>query len=157
MSFTFPVLTEEEINAANLIDPGIYNFTITKATQKTSNAGNPMIELQLKVWDINGKEHPVFDYLVATKATSYKIKHFCDAVGLEAAYLAGTFQPEDCENLSGKVEIIIQDGQMKKDGSGFYSSKNAVKDYLVQGATVNASEGRVKVDEEPFFDDSVPF
>jgi hypothetical protein len=161
MSFSFPVMTEEEIQALNLVDEGIYDFEVVKATQKTSKSGNQMIELQLAIWDDKGKNHIVFDYLVSITSMIYKIKHFCDTVGLTAEYQSGNFDVMQCEGRRGKVHIIVQAGQPNPNG-GMYSDKNAVRDYVID------DKGNVKIDlsgkkspepkDEPsLVDDDIPF
>jgi len=127
MSFSFQPMTEEELQALNMVDDGVYDFEVIKATQKTSRSGNQMIELQLMIWDKQGKAHTVFDYLVSITSMIYKIKHFCDSTGLDAEYKAGNFDVMQCEGRRGKAHIIIQTGQPNPNG-GMYQDKNAVKD-----------------------------
>jgi hypothetical protein len=53
MSFTYDVLaSEDEVQKARefpLLDPGIYNFAVIESKFKYSQAGNPMIQLTLRV------------------------------------------------------------------------------------------------------------
>ena len=149
----FQPKTEQEIQAMNLIAPGVYQFEVIAAKDKMSKKGNEMIEVQLKIWDINGHEHFVYDYLL--ESMSYKLKHFTDVTGLADKYAAGNLEASDCVGMCGNVELIIQSGQPKPDGSGNYPDKNAVKDYIAKGAaskTVKAPSV-----DEPFLDDDVPF
>jgi hypothetical protein len=122
---------------------GDANYTVLKATQKESKSGNPMIELQLQVWDKNGKEGVIYDYLLNIPSMEHKIKHFCESCGLEDKYNQGCFEDSDCEGKSGKLILFIQ-----KDKHGVHPDKAAVKDYL----KVDASNA-AKV---PFNDD-IPF
>lgn len=130
--YTFVPFTDEQLDAAglNLVDAGCYDFTVDKATRKVSKSGNPMCELQLTVWDIEGKPHVIFDYLVfsAIPLNIRKVKHFCMTVGLLDEYNKGAL-PEDLTGRSGKVEIGIKDPQ-PKEGGGTYPKKNVVLDYL---------------------------
>ena len=142
MSFTFVPLTEEEINAANLLPDGEYDFEVIAAKDKLSKSGNTMIELQLKVWDNAGREHIIFDYLLLS--LMYKVKHFCDAVGLIESYKAGLIKDHECVAKIGKAKIIIQKG---KDG---YPDKNSVKDYL-------ASKNEEPKKTDNFVSDDIPF
>lgn len=122
--YTFTPMTEEEINAFNLMDEGVYDFQVVKSTRKLSkSSNNPMAELSLNIWDKEGKTHLVFDYLVFSSVplNIKKVKHFCDATGLAEVYKTGKM-PEELENLSGKVEIGIQEEQPKA-GGGFYAKK----------------------------------
>lgn len=145
--------SEEELNAMNLIDPGIYNFEIIEAKEGLSKKGHEMITLKLCVYDSNGREHIVFDYLL--DAMPHKMRHFADAMEIIDAYSFGNISASDCEGKSGKCEIIIQKGQMKPDGSGFYADKNSVKDYVKSGVTANP-KGRQPVTDD-FLDDQIPF
>lgn len=150
--FTFEPMTEEEIKALNLIDPGVYDFEVVKAEQKTSKSGNPMIEMVLKILDANGRERQITDYLVSMKSMMFKIKHFSDSVGLQDKYAQGTFSERDCVGRSGKVEIAIQKGQPNPNG-GMYADKAAVKDYVM------TDKGAVKYDSSTgeMQDDAIPF
>lgn len=129
----FKPKTQEEIlfesAAMSLITPGIYSFEVIEATNKLSKAGNEMIQLKLKVWDDNGRERIIFDYLLESMA--YKLKHFCETTGLLGKYEMGVIDETDCLGKSGLVDIIIQKGSKKTDGS-LYPDRNSVKDYLIK-------------------------
>lgn len=151
--YTFTPMTESEIQASSLLEAGVYDFQVAKSTRKTSKSGNPMAELQINVWDKEGKQHLIFDYLVfSTIALNIrKLKHFCDSVGISDQYNKGAI-PEELERLSGKVEIGIQDEQ-PKPGGGVYPKKNVVVDYVV------TDKGAVKVElqVDPSLNDDLPF
>lgn len=149
-------MTEEQCEKERqypMLEPGIYNFTVSKAESKRSKSGNPMIELTLKVFDNNGKEFNVFDYLIAMPSMNWKIRHFCDSVGLTKEYESGKFDEYLAVGRSGKVDIVFQKGKAK-DGGGFYKDKNAVEDYVM------TDQGAQKYNAAPvddFKDDSIPF
>lgn len=153
MSFNFEPLTEAELQTANLIEPGVYDFEVIKSTKRPSKAGNPMAELTLNVWDKKGKTKTVFDYLVFTSAalSIKKIKHFCDSTGLVEEYKKGSL-PEELVGLSGKVAIDIQD-EMPKPSGGYYPSKNVVIDYMKEGLVESKSANS----SDSFKDDDIPF
>ncbi len=152
MSFTFTPLSDEELDASDLMDDGIYDFEVVKSTKEISKAGNPQAKLQLKVWDIKGNVHTIFDYLVFTqiKLNLRKIKHFCESVGWAEKFAQGNL-PEEMQMLCGKVQIGREGQTPKKDGSGFYPPKNVVIDYVSKGENTLSS---VSSDE---FNDDVPF
>lgn len=158
MSFNFTPLSDEEIDAINLIDPGIYNFSVVKSTRKLSKSGNHMAELQLSIWDMAGKTHLIFDYLVFSNVplNIRKVKHFCDAVGLQEDYKKGQL-PEELNNFCGKAEVGIQEAQRNPSG-GMYSKKNVVVDYVsaTEEKSTNISVGKQK-DSTEFIDDELPF
>lgn len=155
--FNYDPLTEEEVQKERqfaLLEPGTYDFTVTKATFSKSQKGNPMIELQLLTWDNEGKERVVFDYLVSTAGMNWKIRHFCEAVGLKAEYEARKFSEDLCPNARGRAIISIQKGKQKPDGS-YYKDKNVVDDYVILD---NSSQQKVANDPNTMpFDDALPF
>lgn len=158
MSFTFQPLSEEEINAMSIVSPGIYNFEVIKAEHKTSKANNPMVELQLKIWDNQGRERVVFDYLVSIPSMMYKIRNFCKCIKIMDKYNYGSFNAQDCIGKLGKAEIIIQQGQAK-EGGGRYQDKNAVKDYIseTQGELQTSFVPKQSEIAPPVFDEDIPF
>jgi hypothetical protein len=152
MSYSFQPLTDEELDSYGLMESGIYNFEVNKATRKTSKNGNPMCELQLTVWDNSGKTYYLFDYLVfsSVNLNIKKLSHFCKSVGLHEEYKKGQI-PEELQGLSGSVEIGIQESQPKPNG-GYYPSKNVVIDYIV-----GDSSKTTKPDNDNFINDELPF
>ena len=54
MMFKFEPKSEEELT--DLLEEGAGKFEVTGAKAKESKAGNPMIELTLKVWDGKGDQ-----------------------------------------------------------------------------------------------------
>lgn len=119
----FTPKSEKELKEANLIEPGIYDFEVMTAINKKSKSGDDMIELRLKVWDKDGKERTIFDFL--TEKMLHKVKHFSDVAKLSDKYESGNLDAFDCIGKSGKAKIGIQ-----KDKTGEYPDKNTVKDYV---------------------------
>lgn len=131
--FEFSPKTDEEIEAIKnqgLLTEGIYPFTVKEVESQVSQSNNPMLKVRLGVLDAKGEERNIIDYLVATDKMMFKLKHFCEAIGIEDKYNSGKFTPKDCLNRSGKAKIGVQKGSMTPDGSGFYPDKNSIKDYL---------------------------
>jgi len=143
--FSFRPITETDQQLEQmrfkLLEPDTYDFVVEKATSEVSKSGNQMIKLVLKIWDKEGREVTIFDYLVDIDYMRYKIKHFCEAVGLSDKLAAGSFNESDCEGKGGKAVIVIQ--KSKK-----YGDRNSVSDYLVSTVAKN---------DEPFFDDDLQF
>lgn len=142
--------SEKELNMANLADPGMYHFEVVSAKDTQSKKGNDMIELQLKYWDMNGKERFVYDYLL--EAMSFKLLHFAETVGIEDLYESGELSAKDCLGKTGNVEIIIQPGSVNTHG-GYYPDKNSVKDYLKIDSSLAASS----LNSDEFLNDQIPF
>jgi hypothetical protein len=157
MSFEFTPLSDEELDLMDLVPEGEYDFEVIKSQRKTSKKGNPMCELQLQVYDKEGRSHIIFDYLVfsSVNLNIKKISHFAKAVGLHEQYMKGSL-PEEFHSFSGKCLIGIQD-EMPKDSGGFYPKKNIVVDYIKRSETVRSSTQRAKIDVEDFKDDDIPF
>jgi hypothetical protein len=152
--FTFTPMTEEEINAASLIEAGIYDFQVISSVREISKAGNHQAKMQLKVWDNIGKEHFIYDWLVFSDKplNIRKIKHFCEGVGLEEEYKKGSI-PEALFGKCGKVEIGIQDERPDGKG-GFYPKQNKVIDYVKGGIPVP----KKSIDQpKSELDDDIPF
>lgn len=153
MSYTFQPMTEAELEAMSLVPEGIYDFEVLKSTRKISKSGNDMAELQLGIYDQEGRIRSIFDYLVfsSVNLNIKKISHFCKASGLAEEYIKGSL-PEDLSGRCGKVNIGVQEERPKEAG-GFYPKKNIVLDYIFN------KEGQVKStsDKDDFKSDDVPF
>lgn len=148
----FNPLSETEV--LNLIPAGEYDFLVKEAEDRHSKTGNEMIKLTLAIWDANGNERIVFDYLL--DKLMYKVKHFADAVGLEEKYLAGGYSAQDCLNLSGRCKVIVDEPEENSP----YPPKNSIKDYCKadKNAAVKLSSNKAPQKEsEPFIDSDLPF
>lgn len=154
MSYSFNPLSEEELEAINLVPDGIYNFEVLKSTRKVSKSGNQMAELQHGIYDENGTIRPIFDYLVfsTVNLNIKKVSHFCKAVGLHEEYKQGSLR-EELDGLTGKVQIGTQDEQ-PKPGGGFYPKKNIVVDYIF---TKEDELKAQRASDQAQFSDEVPF
>ena len=115
--------TDDEIAAEMLIAPGDYDFQVREAVEETSKKGNDMIHLKLSVWDADGNERWIDDYLLEVMA--FKLRHFAYAVGLDGLYESGSLTAGDCTGKSGKCSVFID------KGDGNFRDKNAIKDYVV--------------------------
>lgn len=133
-----------------LIPDGEYDFEVVEAAEAVSKAGNEMTKLTLKVWYDDGKTARVWDYLVAGPKSTWKIKQFCEAVGLGDRYNTGEIQAIDFEGRQGRVKIATQ------EASGNYPAKNVVGEYVDNGEPVMpapSNGGR----HQPIPDDEIPF
>jgi hypothetical protein len=152
--------TEEELDKMDLMEPGIYDFEVLKSTRKTSKSGNPMCEINVKVYGHDGSAKCFFDYLVfsPTGMCIRKIKHFCESVGWGDKYKSNNI-PEEMEMLSGKLQLGIQEPKLKPEPNPnreFYSAKNIVLDYIASSLKSSSNSISDKK-EEPFHDDELPF
>jgi hypothetical protein len=120
----FTPKTEQEVMAPLLLPAGLYEFKVVDAENCISKSGNDMIKLTLTVWAESAVT--IFDYLL--EAMAHKLRHFCSATGLIAKYESGTLEDIDCVGKEGLLELIVQKGKQKDDGS-MYPDRNAIKDY----------------------------
>ena len=122
----FQPKSEQEIADSRLWPRGDYDFVIEDAEQKTSNAGNEMIELTLRLSrNGNGQSRKLTDYLVAQRAG--KLRNCCAACGLLEKYEAGAVNDNDFHGKKGRLKLTVE----KKKG---YPERNVVADYLTNEA-----------------------
>jgi hypothetical protein len=144
-------LSKEQLKQGDLIEPGIYDFEVIDAEEAISKSGNEMLKLKLKVWDSNGRERILFDYLL--ESLEWKIGHFAECTGLFDKYQEGVLSANDCIGKSGQCKVYIQ---VSKDPQ--YGDKNSIADYML---TDEQSAAKVKRKAEAasvdFVDDQLPF
>lgn len=110
MTFTFQPLTDEEIEQSRqTLQEGIGKFKILTGEEAVSKAGNPMIVLNMEVWDKSGNSQHRKAWLVCTNAMMWKVKQFCQSIKKVEWY------------QSGKIEIDLLPGKsgecmLKKNG-----------------------------------------
>jgi hypothetical protein len=124
----FTPKTEQQLAEENLLTPGIYPFDVLEAHPKVSKAAQAagqtepnMIELKLKVYEDADRGVFVTDYLM--EAMAFKLRHFCEEVGLLDQYNKGTLTADMCAGRSGHAKI----GPSKPNGD--FKPKDEVKDY----------------------------
>ena len=104
-------------NKSGFLPPpeGEYPFTVTHAEEKTSKAGNAMIELELAC-DI-GRDKPltVYDRLVFVTKAIYRVHGFCATVDLN--FDSGEIYPDDCMGQSGKAHLAL--GEANTNGKRY--------------------------------------
>jgi len=144
--------SEAELKASLILDEGMYPFQVVNAEDAISKSGNEMIKMTLKVWNKDGSERTLYDYLL--DAMAFKLRHFCASTGLLEKYEHGKLHAIDCIGKTGKADIMIQPGQ-PNDKGGYYPDKNSVKDYLAPDKqSILMPLKPIKKDD---FDDDVPF
>lgn len=140
---TFNPKSEEELNRSfNPLPEGEYDFSVTNAEETTSSKGRAMIKLRLKVFS-GAVETSVFDYLVFTDKSQWKIYSFCKAVGLAEKFKAGEIEALDCQGRTGRVKLKID----KSDG---YDDKNAVAHYVEVKGESSRPNQREDTSDVPF-------
>lgn len=133
---TRPEIPDDEVGGGDfpLIEPGDYDFEVEAAEPKRSSSGNDMIALTLKVWDGDGMERKVWDYLVDTDKAEWKTRHFCRSTNMMNAYESGELSADMLIGAAGKCRVNVQKGKPNPAG-GMYSDKNVVRDYLFDEET----------------------
>jgi len=121
----FKPLSSTEAAALQLFPKGIYDFEVIDGDDKVSEAGNPMIELKLKVTNADGASRMVRDYLL--EQWPIKLRHAAEACGLIDEYEAGELVGTDFIGKTGKLTLKIEKDKAKK-----FPDKNAVSDYVVK-------------------------
>ena len=110
--------------ASDVLPEGDYDFIVDDSEEKTSSAGNPMIEVQLLVRNESGQRAKVWDYLVFSDGATWKIDHFRAATG--DTIISGqevNFSAKDCLRRKGRCTLEVDTWKNKP--------KNKVVDYLV--------------------------
>lgn len=107
--------------------PGDYDFEVHEASEEQSSTGNDMIKLTLWVFNDEGNKRTVFDYLVNSEKSQFKIRHFAAAIGRVADYERGELDVNDIVEKTGRLKLRI------KPASGDYPANNSVGDYIPIG------------------------
>lgn len=132
---------------------GIYQFRVLEAYETVSKSGNSMIKVLLEFHKEDSVKK-ITDYLLLdTKSQMrYKLKHFCDTLGLSSVYEKGEIDNEDFIGKFGNAQLGIQES---KDAQ--YHDRNVVSDYvLVQNITGHTLTANAKVVNK-IQDDEIPF
>jgi hypothetical protein len=119
----FQPRTEKEIEDRQLLQRGEYPFEIIEATETTSQAGNAMIEIRVRVTK-NGFARILPDYILPQRPA--KFRNCCIACGVEDKYLAGSVTDDDLLAKRGKVIVGVE---RAKHGFG---RRNVIVDYVVE-------------------------
>jgi hypothetical protein len=153
-SFTPKSDTEiSEIKNKKLLQDGNYPFTVKSIMDEISQAGNKQLKIIIEVIDGKFESRNIPDYLGASDAMAYKLKHFCETIGLEKEYSAADVKSiiEKGVGRSGIVKIGIKKGNMRQDGTPFDDS-NTVRDYIK-----GEIEQKKPVEIDPTLNDDINF
>lgn len=152
--------SEEQLAKEGLLPDGIYDYEVIQTDDKPSKKGNDMYTLKLLVWDDNGDNKTVYDYIaLGNNFGERKLRHAADASGLLSIYEGGNLKPADFMNTKGRVEIKMQDGT-----ADYPLPKNVVKDYVKRPQKETAATGAIVDEVKKVFpgatsvaDDEIPF
>lgn len=162
----YEVFTEEQVS--NLIPDGIYEFEVMEFhdTDQHNNPlmtkGNPekgtkperMIMIKLKIWDHNGSERRITDWIILNSQWAYKFRHFCDAIGELARYESKQFEGRLSIGKMGKLKLYRAKSKDPK-----YQDSNKIGDYIRLSDQKPPTKAQLEREEanKPFFSDDVPF
>jgi len=108
----------EESEESRLLDPGEYRFKIVKAEEAVSKSGNDMIKLTLA---IDGQL--ITEYLVYLDKMAWKVKAFCESVGMLESWNDGEILASQLTHREGMAKIDIE----KRES---YDDRNRVAKWL---------------------------
>lgn len=100
--------------------PGVYQFAVTDAKNKTAKTGTEGIALTLEL-EVGGSIQKAFDNIWLSEKALFRLKNLCDA--------CSTPLPDDSDDLigaTGKVKVKVND-------DGFYEVVNYVVDVSSEG------------------------
>jgi hypothetical protein len=117
----FQPKTEKEIAESKLFPKGEYDFEIIDAREKTSTAGNDMIELKLRISNGDGIARVLTDYLLPKRPA--KLRNCCAACGVLEKYESGVVSDDDFPGKRGRLKLAVE----KKKG---WADRNVVADYV---------------------------
>lgn len=153
----FTPKSQEELALDRIWPDGVYPFTVQKSEDAVSKAGNPMIALEVRIYNPTGREKVLKDWLLPDNME--KLSQFCRFAGIEDLYDSGNLTALDCENREGYVSIRTE---KPKPGSQ-YGPKNVVHFYCPKPKDMpDAREmepRRKKIENEMGVgeEDSIPF
>src|ERR1700727_1407017 len=103
--------SEEQLAREALQPDGIYDFEIISTSDKPSKNGNDMYTLKLLIWDANGDNFTLFDYIaLGNNFGERKLRYAADACGIISIYESGDLKHTDFMNTKGKIELKTQEG-----------------------------------------------
>ncbi len=150
MPISFQPKEESELSKGFApLPPGTYPFTVLEseevASKSVKNAGKMMVKVKLNVHGPTSDVH-VYDYF-ADWFSEWKLKHFCETVGLGENYLAGILDAtaNAWEGRSGSVTLSIGEPTEK-----YPKPKNEVDDYVPREKKTPSADTDLEKDDVPF-------
>lgn len=147
--FEFTPLNDQELEAERealqrgyLPEEGTYEYSVIKSEDMISKSGKPMFHFVLDVY-VKSSKNAVHLFMLKDKGFLWKIKAFCDSLGMQDKYNEGKLSSSDFYNQSGKAEFTHQ-----------YSKERGWKFDVNKFVTKNKNQIE---EEKPFKDDDIPF
>ena len=160
MPLLFKPKNESELSSGfDNLPPGEYPFTVMESgvteSKSEKNRGKLMCAVKLNVHGPDFDRH-VYDYF-ADWFSEWKLKHFCEVVGLAKDYNDGVVKPDDnaWKGREGFLKLKIAPAR------GNFEAKNEVSDYLPEEhqtvESLTKPRPSVTASEPQGPDDDVPF
>ncbi len=141
-------ISQDADDFPRFVEPGDYLVTVVEATETFSKAGDEMIKLKLEV---EGHRVHLFDYLVATESSFWKIDTFRKAIGervVEGQEVE--MNASDLEGRQGYARLKVEEYQGKQNNKvdiWLTDGKPAAAPSQPQSAAAPKQE---EVSDEPF-------
>jgi hypothetical protein len=119
----FEPKSREELS--NLLPEGQYEGYVRNAEEKTSTTGNPMIVLQVEVYDAQGNKRLITDRLILIESMQWKLYDFCESAGIMDRYEIGEVEACDCLEKTVHCKIV------RKPAKDDFPEKNEIKSYYL--------------------------
>lgn len=130
---------------------GDYNFVVVGATEKTSQAGNEMLNLQLAVDVGRDDDMNVYGNLVFTPNAIWMVHDFCAATGCD--FSTGELTPQDVQGRSGVAHFAM--GKPNTKGKRYFEPKyfKTRAGFSEQPSAGSMGPNRSRVTAPPMTDD----
>lgn len=138
------------------LDTGVYEVTVFDAEPKTASTGSDMAKLTLKVQDGPYKGRNLWDNLVFTEKSKWRVAQFLKACRIELDTGKFKFTKADIEGKPLRVQVAkVPDAYRDPDGElGIFT--NDIKQYL-PSERVAEQPGVPKTSKEPEVIDDFTF
>lgn len=136
---------------------GDAQFEVISAKDGSTQGGVPYLELNLKFYDADGRQGFVHDWLYGTDKSIWKLKGFCDSVGLDVEYMTGDITPQMCSRKTGICVLSYR--KNKETGKDELSIARYVKEKQEanKADTVKQQSSSQTASMDKFEDDDIPF
>ena len=138
------------VQEASLLPDGEYRLTVVEAEERVSSKGNEMIALTLSGEGQSVRNDRIFEYLVSTSGSVFRIEQFCASAGLEKEFASGHLTGDQCK---GKIVRAVINTEKGRDG---YGDRNRVAEYLPISKGISTTAG-ASVAHAPINEADIPF
>jgi len=149
---TYTPKSEEQLikEGFGLLPEGVYDFEIFETSDAPSRKGNEMFMFKLCIFDSEGTQRHIFDYIVfGTNFGERKLRRAAASCGLIDIYNSGDLKDTTFLNATGKALIKQQNGTAE-----YPAPRNIVSEYLPRSDTV---EHIITKPAKEIINDDIPF